>query len=52
MRAFLLGLLTGLVLTIAAGIGGLIVVGHALAVEDPLAPSDVIVAVSGDADPS
>jgi uncharacterized SAM-binding protein YcdF (DUF218 family) len=51
MRAFLLGVLTGVVLSIAAGLGTLLAIGHLLAVEDPLAKSDVIVAVSGDNGP-
>ena len=34
-----------------AGLGSLVLIGHVLAVEDPLAKSDVIVAVSGDAGP-
>ncbi len=51
MRTFLLGVLTGVFLTVAIGVGTLIVIGHALAVEDPLAKSDVIVAVSGDNGP-
>ncbi len=51
MRAFLLGLLTGVLLAVAVAGGSLVAVGHALAVEDPLAKSDVIVAVSGDNGP-
>lgn len=51
MRGFLLGVLTGAILMLAAGVGGLVMVGHVLAVEDPLAKSDVIVAVSGDTGP-
>jgi len=51
MRTFLLGVLTGVVLAVAGGVGSLAAIGHALAVEDPLARSDVIVAVSGDDGP-
>lgn len=51
MRTFLLGVLTGVLLSIVGGLGALIAIGHVLAVEDPLAPSDVIVAVSGDNGP-
>ena len=48
MRGFIVGLLIGIVLTIALGVFGLAAVGHALAVEDPLEKADVIVAISGD----
>jgi uncharacterized SAM-binding protein YcdF (DUF218 family) len=51
MRTFLLGVLMGVGLSIAAALGTLIAIGHVLAVEDPLARSDVIVAVSGDDGP-
>ncbi len=51
MRSFVFGVLVGAVLMLAIGVGGLVVVGHALAVSDPLAKSDVIVAVSGDNGP-
>jgi uncharacterized SAM-binding protein YcdF (DUF218 family) len=51
VRTFLLGVLTGVVLSIAVGLGALLAIGHGLAVEDPLAKSDVIVAVSGDDGP-
>ena len=51
MRAFLLGFLTAIVLMVVAALAGLVMVGHALAIEDPLAPADVIVAVSGDKGP-
>jgi uncharacterized SAM-binding protein YcdF (DUF218 family) len=51
MRAFLLGFLTAVLLMFAMAIGGLVMVGHALAVEDPLAKADVIVAISGDTGP-
>jgi len=51
MRAFLLGVLSGLLLAIAVGAGSLVAAGHYLAVEDPLGKSDVIVAVSGDNGP-
>ena len=48
---FLLGLVLGAVLMIAVGLGSLALVGHVLAVSDPLRKADVIVAVSGDAGP-
>lgn len=51
MRSFLLGLVTGVLLTLIAGVAGLVVIGHALAVSDPLIKSDVIVAISGDTGP-
>ena len=51
MRTFLLGLLTGVLLAVVVAAASLVAVGHALAVEDPLAKSDVIVAVSGDNGP-
>lgn len=48
MRTFLLGLVTGALLAATSGIVALALIGHALAVEDPLAKADVIVAISGD----
>jgi uncharacterized SAM-binding protein YcdF (DUF218 family) len=51
MRAFFLGIIFGLLLAIAVGAGSLIAAGHYLEVENPLAYSDVIVAVSGDNGP-
>jgi uncharacterized SAM-binding protein YcdF (DUF218 family) len=51
MRLFLLGILFGVLLAVAVGVGSLILAGHLLAVEDPLLKSDVIVAVSGDNGP-
>jgi len=51
MRSFFMGVLVGAVLMLAAGVGALVAVGHVLAVSDPLAKSDVIVAVSGDNGP-
>lgn len=51
MRGFFFGVLTGAILMLVATVGGLVMVGHALAVEDPLVRSDVIVAVSGDTGP-
>lgn len=51
MRTFLLGVVTGVLATLIAGIGALVLVGHGLAVEDPLAKVDVIVAISGDDGP-
>lgn len=51
MRSFFFGVLVGAVLMLSIAVGGLVVVGHALAVSDPLAKADVIVAVSGDNGP-
>ena len=51
MRSFLFGLFVGVALMIAMGIGGLVMIGHALAVKDPLDKADVIVAISGDNGP-
>lgn len=51
MRSFLFGVLVGAVVMLALGVGALVALGHALAVEDPLAKVDVIVAVSGDRGP-
>lgn len=51
MRPFLLGMLVGAVVTVGLGVGALIGIGHALAVTDPLAKADVIVAISGDTGP-
>lgn len=45
---FLIGFLGGLVMGVAATLAGLVGLGHFLAVEDPLARADAIVAVSGD----
>jgi uncharacterized SAM-binding protein YcdF (DUF218 family) len=45
MRRFLGGLLAGLAIACLIPVG----IGHVLDVEDPLAPADVIVALSGDA---
>ncbi|HEV2250240.1 MAG TPA: YdcF family protein [Candidatus Limnocylindria bacterium] len=44
MRRFLAGFLTGVAVTCASFVG----IGHVLDVEDPLAPADAIVALSGD----
>ena len=51
MRAFVLGLVSGAVLMLGVGLGSLALVGHTLAVSDPLRKMDVIVAISGDAGP-
>ena len=51
MRTFFLGVCTGALLVVISGIVALVVIGHALAVEDPLAKADVIVAISGDEGP-
>ena len=51
MRRFLFGVLTGALLTIISGTVALALIGRGLAVEDPLAKADVIVAISGDEGP-
>ena len=51
MRTFLLGAATGVLITLISGVVGLAFIGRALAVEDPLAKADVIVAISGDTGP-
>lgn len=48
MRRFVLGFVLGCVAGVVAALGTLVGVGHYLAVEDPLAPADAIVAISGD----
>ncbi len=48
MRRFLAGVLVGIVLTIGSGIAAFVLLGSWLAVEDPLAKVDAIVAISGD----
>ena len=48
MIRFLFGFLVGCVAGVLAVFAGLVGVGHYLAVEDPLAPADAIVAISGD----
>lgn len=51
MRSFLFGVLVGVALLLVVEVGGLVTIGHALAVSDPLGAADVIVAVSGDQGP-
>ena len=51
MRTFLLGVVCGVALMLVIGLGSLALVGHTLAVSDPLRAADAIVAVSGDAGP-
>jgi len=48
VRTFLVGVLVGVVLSIAMGVGMFLALGSWLATEDPLAKSDAIVAISGD----
>src|SRR5688500_18769113 len=48
MIRLLVGLVFGFVAGVLAAFAGLVAVGHYLAVEDPLAPADAIVAISGD----
>lgn len=45
---FLVGFVLGLAAGIAVTLGGLVSLGHFLAVEDPLKKADAIVAISGD----
>ena len=51
MRSFFSGLLVGVLLSFATVLGALVLIGHELAVSDPLGKTDVIVAVSGDEGP-
>ncbi|HUQ16398.1 MAG TPA: YdcF family protein [Candidatus Saccharimonadales bacterium] len=48
MRRFLSGFTSGIVFGIAGALAGLVLIGHLLDIEDPLAKVDVIVALSGD----
>jgi uncharacterized SAM-binding protein YcdF (DUF218 family) len=48
VRTFIVGVLVGVLLSIATGLGAFLMLGSWLAVEDPLAKSDAIVAISGD----
>ncbi len=48
MRRFFLGVLVGVALSIGTGVVAFLYIGSWLAVEDPLAKSDAIVAISGD----
>jgi uncharacterized SAM-binding protein YcdF (DUF218 family) len=48
MRKFLAGVLVGILLMIAGGVTAFLLIGSWLAVEDPLAKVDAIVAISGD----
>ncbi len=45
---FVAGFALGALVTVLAGISGLVAVGHSLRVEDPLERADAIVAISGD----
>lgn len=51
MGRFFVGFLSGLVVAVPLTIAALVGIGHALAVEDPLAKADAIVAISGDTGP-
>ena len=51
MRTFVVGVLVGVLLSILTGVGAFLALGSWLAVEDPLAKSDAIIAISGDAGP-
>ena len=48
MRRLLLGVLIGVLLSVGTGISAFLLIGSWLAVEDPLAKVDAIVAISGD----
>ena len=48
MRKFLVGVLVGVVLSVGTGVTAFLLIGSWLAVEDPLAKADAIVAISGD----
>src|SRR6266508_3102218 len=48
MRRFFLGVLVGVALSIGTGVVAFLYIGSWLAVEDPLAKADAIVAISGD----
>ena len=48
MRTFFTGVLVGVLLSVGAAVGAFLGLGSWLAVEDPLAKSDAIVAISGD----
>lgn len=45
---FIVGFVLGIAAGLGLAVGGLIGLGHYLAVEDPLTPSDAIIAISGD----
>lgn len=51
MGRYLVGFVLGVVVAVPLTVLALVGIGHALAVEDPLAPADAIVAVSGDSGP-
>lgn len=51
MGRFIVGFMTGIVVAIPLTVAGLVGIGHALAVTDPLAKADAIVAISGDTGP-
>ena len=48
MRRLLLGVLIGVLLSVGTGLSAFLLIGSWLAVEDPLAKVDAIVAISGD----
>jgi len=48
VRTFFTGVLVGVLLSVGAAVGAFLGLGSWLAVEDPLAKSDAIVAISGD----
>ena len=48
MRRLLVGVLIGVLLSVGTGLAAFLLIGSWLAVEDPLAKVDAIVAISGD----
>ena len=48
MRRFFVGVLVGVLLSVGTGLTAFLLIGSWLAVEDPLAKADAIVAISGD----
>lgn len=51
MGRFIVGFVAGMLVAVPLTVAGLVGIGHALAVEDPLAEADAIVAISGDTGP-
>lgn len=51
MGRFVVGSIPGVIVAVPLTVAGLVGIGHALAVSDPLAKADAIVAISGDTGP-
>lgn len=51
MGRFISGFFTAIAVMVLTFFGGLVAIGHGLRLEDPLAPADAIVAISGDTGP-